>query len=201
MLCLQMYGNHRCLRWQWYDERRNSSAEWNETTVFTDESHYCAIPWWPDKSLETSWLGIAELLFYACRISSEPYIMIWVGFGYHCRTLSHALPVLWLTNAISLKCWDPLSSRIFRTCQLSHSNRIMRDNTWHTMFKTSFLPFRFHCCLASLFSWSITYQKHLADGCRTAGLGYIALCYTKSSMTICGSSMNYYTTRTYLKSL
>ncbi|GFW08164.1 uncharacterized protein TNCV_2979311 [Trichonephila clavipes] len=35
-----VFINHRGLRWQWYDDRRTWTTEWNDI-VFTDESHFC----------------------------------------------------------------------------------------------------------------------------------------------------------------
>ncbi|GFX16535.1 transposable element Tcb1 transposase [Trichonephila clavipes] len=85
-LGLPLTQNHKCLRRQWYDERRMWAAEWNEV-VFTDESRICLQH--HDGRIRI-WRQRGERMPNSCvmhrHTGPAPGIMVWGGIGYHSRT-------------------------------------------------------------------------------------------------------------------
>ncbi|GFW88949.1 hypothetical protein TNCV_2683831 [Trichonephila clavipes] len=90
-------------------------------------------------------------------------------------------------SATCLRCWSPWSSHTFSTCHQSYPNRIMRDHTWHAMFKSFGLP------IANL--------KRVVLASTTIGPRYTTRCYTRSTLTIYGSHIDYCTLRIHAKLL
>ncbi|UYV60256.1 hypothetical protein LAZ67_1000569 [Cordylochernes scorpioides] len=86
LLRLPLTQNHRCLRSQWYDERRMWVAEWNKF-VFTDESRFCLQH--HDGRIRV-WRHRGERMVNSCvmhrHTGPAPGIMVWGGIGYHSRT-------------------------------------------------------------------------------------------------------------------
>ncbi|KFM65075.1 Transposable element Tcb1 transposase, partial [Stegodyphus mimosarum] len=85
-LRLPLTQNHRCLRRQWWDERRTWTAEWNEI-VFTDESRFC-LQHHDGRNQVWRHRGERMLNSYVMHRHTGPVpgIMLWGGNGYHSRT-------------------------------------------------------------------------------------------------------------------
>ncbi|GFT29997.1 transposable element Tcb1 transposase [Trichonephila clavipes] len=144
-------GNHRCLRRQWCDERWACTTEWNDI-IFTDESHFCL-------QHHNGWILIwkhrGERLLNCCvehrHIGIAPGILFYDGFGFHFRTLLiHIVCTLNSQRYVSEGLKPVRSSHVFSACHQPYSKRIMRDHTWHAIFKSSSLPIRFSCFLGRL---------------------------------------------------
>ncbi|GFT15725.1 transposable element Tcb1 transposase [Trichonephila clavipes] len=93
LLGLPLTQNHKCLRWQWCDERRMWTAEGIEV-VFTDESRICLQH--HDGRIRV-WRHRGERTLNSCVLYHQtgpaPGIMVWGGIGYHFRSLSYAFPI------------------------------------------------------------------------------------------------------------
>ncbi|GFX25368.1 hypothetical protein TNCV_1423531 [Trichonephila clavipes] len=91
------------------------------------------------------------------------------------------------------------ASNTFSAFHRLYSEWIRHDHTRHAMFKSSSLPIT--DWIASLTFRSITNRKGVVHACATTGSGCITLCYTRSTLAICGSRMDCYTQRIHPKAL
>ncbi|GFU21081.1 uncharacterized protein TNCV_4741611 [Trichonephila clavipes] len=76
---------------------------------------------------------------------SAPGIMIWGGIGYPSRT-----PLVRIVGTLNSQCYisEVLEPVTFLTCRAwpqSYFNRIMRDHTWHALFKGTSSITRLNC--------------------------------------------------------
>ncbi|GFX14260.1 hypothetical protein TNCV_1767541 [Trichonephila clavipes] len=108
-----------------------------------------------------------------------PGIMVWGGIEFHCRTtLVHFAGTL-NSQRYTLRYWSPRSSHAFSACHQPYSNRIMRDYTWHAMFKSSSLPIRLNSFLGQLVLPIYHQSKHVFHACTMTGQVYISHYYTR----------------------
>ncbi|GFW95868.1 hypothetical protein TNCV_1625281 [Trichonephila clavipes] len=116
-------------------------AEWNEV-VFTDES---ATPRWSDLSQETPWREDAEKLRYAPPHWSctRYYGMGW--YWGHYRTRLVRISDTFNTQRYICEVLEPVVLPYLQGLATAIFQRIMRDRTWHALFKGSSSIIRLNC--------------------------------------------------------
>ncbi|GFU07531.1 hypothetical protein TNCV_2225141 [Trichonephila clavipes] len=130
-----------------------------------------------------------------------PGIVVGSGIGFHCRS-----PLVCTAGALNSQRYmsdvpDPVVlPYIQRILHQPYFYKIMRDHTWHAMFKSTSLPIRLNCSLACLFSRSIANRKRVVHAFTTSPAVH-PRCYTRLTLTICRSRMDFCAPRIHPKPL